>query len=82
MGQLFSGSYEPSPRLTDQFRHDDMDPDFSLGPRESQLREDLADAMRESPSVSRDATGEPSQDNDCNVVYFDFWFISNIIAYH
>ncbi|XP_055684455.1 breast carcinoma-amplified sequence 3 homolog [Lutzomyia longipalpis] len=53
-------SYEPSPRLTDQFRHDDMDPDFSLGPRESQLREDLADAMRESPNVSRDATGPPS----------------------
>lgn len=43
-----------------EFRHhENMDSEFSsLGPVESQLREDLADAMRESPLISgRDTTG-------------------------
>lgn len=59
------GSYEQSPRLVDQYRHHEhlMGSDFSIGTGDSQLREDLADAMRESPGgYSRD-TGE-----------FDFFF--------
>jgi len=48
---LLVGSYEQSPRLMDQFKHEHLDSEFSLGPGESQLREDLADAMRESPGV-------------------------------
>lgn len=36
-----------------------MGSDFSIGPGDSQLREDLADAMRESPGrQSRDSSGE------------------------
>ncbi|XP_049537113.1 uncharacterized protein LOC125951959 isoform X2 [Anopheles darlingi] len=55
------GCYEHSPRLMNmnEFRHhENLDTEFSsLGPVESQLREDLADAMRESPlTTSRDAT--------------------------
>ena len=36
----------------DRFRHDHLDSDFSLAHGDSRLKEDLADAMRESPSVS------------------------------
>lgn len=39
----FTGSYEQSPRFRS---FEDMD-DFHLEPRDSQLREDLADAMRD-----------------------------------
>lgn len=58
-----AGSYEQSPRMMNmtEFRHhENLDTEFSsLGPVESQLREDLADAMRESPMISgRDTTGE------------------------
>lgn len=57
-----AGSYEQSPRMINmtEFRHhENLDTEFSsLGPVESQLREDLADAMRESPLISgRDTTG-------------------------
>ncbi|XP_055526525.1 breast carcinoma-amplified sequence 3 homolog isoform X2 [Wyeomyia smithii] len=58
-----SCSYEQSPRMINmtEFRHhENLDTEFaSLGPVESQLREDLADAMRESPLISsgRDTTG-------------------------
>uniref|UniRef100_A0A182FK65 BCAS3 domain-containing protein n=1 Tax=Anopheles albimanus TaxID=7167 RepID=A0A182FK65_ANOAL len=61
------GCYEHSPRLMNmnEFRHhENLDTEFSsLGPVESQLREDLADAMRESPlTTTRDATvGQPHQ---------------------
>ncbi|XP_055603365.1 breast carcinoma-amplified sequence 3 homolog isoform X2 [Uranotaenia lowii] len=58
-------SFEQSPRLLNmaEFRHhENLDTEFSsLGPVESQLREDLADAMRESPLISgRDTTGYAS----------------------
>ncbi|XP_058064154.1 uncharacterized protein LOC131213937 [Anopheles bellator] len=58
-------NYEQSPRIMNmnEFRHhENLDTEFSsLGPIESQLREDLADAMRESPlTTSRDATGYSS----------------------
>lgn len=58
-------SYEQSPRMMNmtEFRHhENLDTEFSsLGPVESQLREDLADAMRESPMISgRDTTGYAS----------------------
>ncbi|XP_055620763.1 uncharacterized protein LOC129765015 isoform X2 [Toxorhynchites rutilus septentrionalis] len=59
-------SFEQSPRMMTmtEFRHLenlDVDTFSSLGPVESQLREDLADAMRESPLISgRDATGYAS----------------------
>ncbi|XP_062701366.1 breast carcinoma-amplified sequence 3 homolog isoform X2 [Aedes albopictus] len=60
-----SCSYEQSPRMMNmnEFRHhENLDTEFSsLGPVESQLREDLADAMRESPLISgRDTTGYTS----------------------
>lgn len=48
------GSYEQSPRLTDQYQ-DYMGSDdhaISIMPVDTQLREDLADAMRESPRDS------------------------------
>lgn len=46
--------------MTEFRHHENLDTEFSsLGPVESQLREDLADAMRESPMISgRDTTGE------------------------
>lgn len=46
----FLGSYEQSPRMVDL-----MGPDSSIDPSDSQLREDLADAMRESPAQFRDS---------------------------
>lgn len=48
------GSYEQSPRLTNQYQ-DYMGSDehtISIMPADTQLREDLADAMRESPRDS------------------------------
>uniref|UniRef100_A0AAG5DQU3 BCAS3 domain-containing protein n=1 Tax=Anopheles atroparvus TaxID=41427 RepID=A0AAG5DQU3_ANOAO len=58
-----SCSYEQSPRMMNmnEFRHhENLDTEFSsLGPVESQLREDLADAMRESPLI---ATGRDTTD--------------------
>lgn len=56
-----AGSYEHSPRLlNNHFRTtEDMGSDLSISTGDSQLREDLADAMRESPGRhSRDSTGE------------------------
>ncbi|KAJ6638684.1 Breast carcinoma-amplified sequence 3 like [Pseudolycoriella hygida] len=54
-------SYEHSPRLVDQYRHNEhMGSDFSLGAGDSQLREDLADAMRESPGGHSRDSGLPS----------------------
>ncbi|XP_054730898.1 breast carcinoma-amplified sequence 3 homolog isoform X3 [Anastrepha obliqua] len=50
-----SGSYssiEQSPKLMDRFRHEHLDSDFAIAHGDSRLKEDLADAMRESPSVS------------------------------
>uniref|UniRef100_A0A1A9X247 BCAS3 domain-containing protein n=1 Tax=Glossina brevipalpis TaxID=37001 RepID=A0A1A9X247_9MUSC len=50
-----SGSYssiEQSPKLMDRFRHDHLNSDFSLTHGETRLKQDLADAMRESPSGS------------------------------
>ncbi|XP_052901118.1 uncharacterized protein LOC128307363 isoform X2 [Anopheles moucheti] len=59
-----SCSYEQSPRMMNmnEFRHhENLDSEFSsLGPVESQLREDLADAMRESPLI---ATGKDTAGN-------------------
>ncbi|XP_049300952.1 uncharacterized protein LOC125774756 isoform X2 [Anopheles funestus] len=61
-----SCSYEQSPRMMNmnEFRHhENLDTEFSsLGPVESQLREDLADAMRESPLIAsgKDTTGNLS----------------------
>ncbi|XP_058816172.1 breast carcinoma-amplified sequence 3 homolog isoform X2 [Topomyia yanbarensis] len=60
-----SCSYEQSPRMinmTELRHHENLDTEFSsLGPVESQLREDLADAMRESPLISgRDTAGYAS----------------------
>lgn len=44
---MFSGSVEQSPRMSHfQFENSDT---FGLGSGETQLREDLADAMKESP---------------------------------
>ncbi|XP_058175788.1 uncharacterized protein LOC131290642 [Anopheles ziemanni] len=66
-------SYEQSPRMMNmnEFRHhENLDTEFSsLGPVESQLREDLADAMRESPLIAtntttgRDTTGTKNAPN-------------------
>lgn len=50
MNVLFTGSIEQSPKLMDRFRHDHLDSDYSVAHGDSRLKEDLADAMRESPS--------------------------------
>ncbi|XP_044317291.1 breast carcinoma-amplified sequence 3 homolog isoform X2 [Drosophila rhopaloa] len=56
-----SGSYssiEQSPKLMDRFRHGHLDSDYGHG--DIRLKEDLADAMRESPSTAaarRETTG-------------------------
>lgn len=36
----------------DRFRHDHLDSDYSVAHGDSRLKEDLADAMRESPSAA------------------------------
>lgn len=50
-----TGSIEQSPRFTEQFQEYLSTEDLAIMPAETQLREDLADAMRESPRDS----GEP-----------------------
>ncbi|XP_065366465.1 uncharacterized protein LOC135959270 [Calliphora vicina] len=74
-----SGSYssiEQSPKLMDRFRHDHLDSDFSVAHGDSRLKEDLADAMRESPSAaasSKDTGGhgcETAGSSD-NVAFYD-----------
>jgi len=53
------GSIEQSPKLMDRFRHGHLDSDYVHG--DTRLKEDLADAMRESPSTAaarRENTGE------------------------
>ncbi|XP_047110731.1 breast carcinoma-amplified sequence 3 homolog [Schistocerca piceifrons] len=52
-----SSSYEQSPRLMEVYGGDGVDSDGSAGPGEIQLREDLADAMMESPGVAIRDTG-------------------------
>lgn len=50
------GSYEQSPRLLNNFRTYEGLNDFGLEPRDSKLREDLADAMKDAGD-SKDSTG-------------------------
>lgn len=52
-----AGSYEQSPRLLEAYGTDGADSDGSAGPGETQLREDLADAMMESPGIPTHDTG-------------------------
>lgn len=47
-----TGSIEQSPRFTEQFQEYLSTEDLAIMPAETQLREDLADAMRESPRDS------------------------------
>ncbi|CAG2053894.1 unnamed protein product [Timema podura] len=51
-----SSSYEQSPTLL-EYKGDGGDSDGSAGPGESQLKEDLADAMMESPGITTRDTG-------------------------
>lgn len=53
-----AGSIEQSPKLMDRFRHGHLDSDYGHG--DMRLKEDLADAMRESPSsaAARRDTGK------------------------
>lgn len=53
---VFSGSHEQSPRLMDSFHYESVDSDVVIGP-DSQLREDLADAMKDCATIpiSRDS---------------------------
>lgn len=83
-----TGSYEHSPRLLNhQFRAaDDMGSDLSISTGDSQLREELADAMRESPGRhSRDSTGECCfrESNIHNIIVYSrfrlYTIINNII---
>lgn len=66
----FSGSHEQSPRLLDSFHYESTDSDIVMGP-ESQLREDLADAMRDCAAVgvSRDS-GERQCSGSVSLVAF------------
>jgi hypothetical protein len=52
-----TGSYEQSPRLLEAYGADGADSHGSAGLGESQLREDLADAMMESPGMPTRDTG-------------------------
>lgn len=54
---VLTGSFEQSPRFMNQYQEYMSTEDLTIMPAESQLREDLADAMRESPRDS----GEPIQ---------------------
>lgn len=56
---MFIGSYEQSPRLLEMHRNNRRDSDSSTGAGDSQLREDLADAMMESPGLSIREQGKP-----------------------
>lgn len=51
MNFLFSGSHEQSPRLLDSFQYENSDEDIVIKP-DSQLREDLADAMKDCAAIS------------------------------
>nr|CAD7263741.1 unnamed protein product [Timema shepardi] len=53
-----SSSYEQSPTLL-EYKGDGGDSDGSTGPVESQLKEDLADAMMESPGITTRDTAPP-----------------------
>lgn len=44
------GSHEQSPRLLDSFHYESTDSDVVIGP-DSQLKEDLADAMRDCATI-------------------------------
>lgn len=44
------GSHEQSPRLFDSFHYESTDSEVISGP-DSQLKEDLADAMRDCPAI-------------------------------
>lgn len=46
----FAGSHEQSPRLMDSFHYESTDSEIIIGP-ESQLREDLADAMKDCAAI-------------------------------
>lgn len=48
--EIFLGSHEQSPRLFDSFHYESTDTEIISGP-DSQLREDLADAMRDCPAI-------------------------------
>lgn len=71
------GSHEQSPRFLEAFRYEESE--VVLGP-DSQLREDLADAMRESPLVptaySKDS-GELSFLN-ANLLRLGFYLIFHL----
>uniref|UniRef100_A0A1I8NQE3 BCAS3 WD40 domain-containing protein n=1 Tax=Stomoxys calcitrans TaxID=35570 RepID=A0A1I8NQE3_STOCA len=75
-----SGSYssiEQSPKLMDRFRHDHLDSDYSVAHGDTRLKEDLADAMRESPSVSatsKESGGGRVSETGCssdNIAFYD-----------
>ncbi|XP_075154648.1 breast carcinoma-amplified sequence 3 protein rudhira [Haematobia irritans] len=75
-----SGSYssiEQSPKLMDRFRHDHLDSDYSVAHGDTRLKEDLADAMRESPSVSatsKESGGSRVSETGCssdNIAFYD-----------
>lgn len=48
----FTGSFEQSPRFMNQYKEYMGTDELTIVPAETQLREDLADAMRESPRDS------------------------------
>lgn len=50
--QKIAGSFEQSPRLINQYQEYMGSDEQAIAPTDTQLREDLADAMRESPRDS------------------------------
>lgn len=75
----FSGSHEQSPRLTDSFHYESIESEVIVGP-ELQLREDLADAMKDCAAVaiSRDS-GKQQVINFHLFPFLRFGFLSIII---
>lgn len=55
------GSHEQSPRLLESFRYESVEQDIVMGPVESQLREDLADAMKENLGIPVQTNEEPGE---------------------
>lgn len=63
---MLTGSIEQSPRFMNQYHEYMSTEDLAIMPAETQLREDLADAMRESPRDS----GEPIYNFNCVLFCF------------
>ena len=66
----FVGSHEQSPRLFDSFHYESTDSDIVVGP-DSQLKEDLADAMRDCATLPTNNNNRETGEL-CGLSYFNY----------